>query len=290
MKVVIDQVAAEVSQLSGEKLEYLVGTMIELPRAALRAGEIAEIGRVLQLRHQRPDADDVRPQPRRFGVVPGEVPAARHPRARSLRLARHRGRGRADRDRLRARPQGAARTSSSASAASMAAIRPRCSSATRPASTTSPARPTACRSRGSPPRRPRWAARSRRNAPFPPWGGGRGAGGGPPAPARGRGPGRGPRGRGGGGRGPPRGLLGGPPGAGRGPSFRAARGRGGGGGGGGGGVGVLSFLPPGGGGAVWWWGARVPCRPRRGGVCVRSLGGAATGWAGSPIRRLPPWC
>src|SRR4029079_5858785 len=32
-KEVVDQVAAEVSQLSGEKLEYLVGTMIELPRA-----------------------------------------------------------------------------------------------------------------------------------------------------------------------------------------------------------------------------------------------------------------
>jgi pyruvate,orthophosphate dikinase len=42
MKVVIDQVAGEVSQLSGQKLEYLIGTMIELPRAALRAGEIAE--------------------------------------------------------------------------------------------------------------------------------------------------------------------------------------------------------------------------------------------------------
>jgi pyruvate, orthophosphate dikinase len=42
MKVVIDQVASEVSQLSGEKLEYLTGTMIELPRAALRAGDIAE--------------------------------------------------------------------------------------------------------------------------------------------------------------------------------------------------------------------------------------------------------
>ena len=42
MKAVVDQVAAEVSQLSGEKLDYLVGTMIELPRAALRAGDIAE--------------------------------------------------------------------------------------------------------------------------------------------------------------------------------------------------------------------------------------------------------
>jgi len=42
MKVVIDQVAEEVSSSSGQRLEYLVGTMIELPRAALRAGDIAE--------------------------------------------------------------------------------------------------------------------------------------------------------------------------------------------------------------------------------------------------------
>jgi pyruvate,orthophosphate dikinase len=42
MKVVIDQVAEEVSTTSGQRLEYLVGTMIELPRAALRAGDIAE--------------------------------------------------------------------------------------------------------------------------------------------------------------------------------------------------------------------------------------------------------
>ena len=42
MKAVVDQVAEEVGQVSGEKLEYLVGTMIELPRAALRAGDIAE--------------------------------------------------------------------------------------------------------------------------------------------------------------------------------------------------------------------------------------------------------
>jgi len=42
MKEVVDRVAREVSQLSGQKLDYKVGTMIELPRAALRAGEIAE--------------------------------------------------------------------------------------------------------------------------------------------------------------------------------------------------------------------------------------------------------
>ena len=42
LKAVIDRVAAEVSRATGKKLRYLVGTMIELPRAALCAGEIAE--------------------------------------------------------------------------------------------------------------------------------------------------------------------------------------------------------------------------------------------------------
>ncbi len=42
LKAVIDRVAVEVSRAAGKKLRYLVGTMIELPRAALRAGEIAE--------------------------------------------------------------------------------------------------------------------------------------------------------------------------------------------------------------------------------------------------------
>ena len=42
MKEVIDKVAAEVGKLAGMTLDYKVGTMIELPRAALRAGEIAE--------------------------------------------------------------------------------------------------------------------------------------------------------------------------------------------------------------------------------------------------------
>lgn len=42
LKAAIVKVAAEVEDEKGAKLEYLVGTMIELPRAALRAGEIAE--------------------------------------------------------------------------------------------------------------------------------------------------------------------------------------------------------------------------------------------------------
>jgi pyruvate,orthophosphate dikinase len=38
----VDAVAAEVGRERGGELHYLVGTMIELPRAALRAGEIAQ--------------------------------------------------------------------------------------------------------------------------------------------------------------------------------------------------------------------------------------------------------
>jgi len=42
LKSLIDRVAGEVAKKTGRKLPYSVGTMIELPRAALRAGEIAE--------------------------------------------------------------------------------------------------------------------------------------------------------------------------------------------------------------------------------------------------------
>jgi pyruvate,orthophosphate dikinase len=44
LKAVVDRVATEVFADTGTTLEYLVGTMIELPRAALMAGEIAEVG------------------------------------------------------------------------------------------------------------------------------------------------------------------------------------------------------------------------------------------------------
>jgi pyruvate, orthophosphate dikinase len=44
MKDVIDRTAQAVFAERGKRIEYLVGTMIELPRAALRAGEIAEVG------------------------------------------------------------------------------------------------------------------------------------------------------------------------------------------------------------------------------------------------------
>ena len=44
MKTVVDAAAQAVFAERGRTIEYLVGTMIELPRAALRAGEIAEAG------------------------------------------------------------------------------------------------------------------------------------------------------------------------------------------------------------------------------------------------------
>jgi pyruvate,orthophosphate dikinase len=42
LKALVERVAAEVMAATGVQLSYLVGTMIELPRAALRAAEIAE--------------------------------------------------------------------------------------------------------------------------------------------------------------------------------------------------------------------------------------------------------
>ncbi len=42
LKAMVDRVGAAVASETGVKLDYLVGTMIELPRAALRAAEIAE--------------------------------------------------------------------------------------------------------------------------------------------------------------------------------------------------------------------------------------------------------
>jgi len=44
MKAVIDKAAEAVFAEKGRRIDYLVGTMIELPRAALKAGEIAEVG------------------------------------------------------------------------------------------------------------------------------------------------------------------------------------------------------------------------------------------------------
>ena len=133
-------------------------------RAAARradGGRDRADGGVLLLRHQRPDADDLRHQPRRRRELPRALYGARHPPRRSVRVDRPRGRRRACADRRRARAQDARASSRSASAASTAAIRPRSPSATRSGSTTCRARRSACRSRGSPPRRRRSGRTSR---------------------------------------------------------------------------------------------------------------------------------
>jgi len=44
LKALVDKTAEQVFEEKGVRVEYLVGTMIELPRAALMAGEIAEEG------------------------------------------------------------------------------------------------------------------------------------------------------------------------------------------------------------------------------------------------------
>src|SRR3546814_16685467 len=44
MKTVVVKAAEAVFADTGRTVDYLIGTMIELPRAALKAGEIAEVG------------------------------------------------------------------------------------------------------------------------------------------------------------------------------------------------------------------------------------------------------
>ena len=111
------------------------------PRGAARRGHRSG-GRVLLLRHERPDADDLRLQPRRHRQLPAGVPRRGHPADRPVPVARHRrasasscGIG-TERGR-KASPQ----ASRSASAASTGATPTRSPSATTWGSTTSPARP-----------------------------------------------------------------------------------------------------------------------------------------------------
>ena len=63
VKDVVVQTADRLIAEAGSDMHYKVGTMIEIPRAALTADEIARGGRVLLLRYQRFDADDLRLQP-----------------------------------------------------------------------------------------------------------------------------------------------------------------------------------------------------------------------------------
>ena len=94
VKARIDAMAEAVEEETGVKLDYDVGTMIELPRACLMAGEIAETRGVLLLRHQRSDADHLRHFARRRRELPRHLHRARHPAGRSVRVDRPAGRRR----------------------------------------------------------------------------------------------------------------------------------------------------------------------------------------------------
>jgi pyruvate,orthophosphate dikinase len=73
-KKIVVAVADEVLGKAGLKdLKYMVGTMIEIPRAALTADD-RQGSRVLQLRHQRPDPDHHGPLARRLYEVPEGLP------------------------------------------------------------------------------------------------------------------------------------------------------------------------------------------------------------------------
>ena len=54
------RIAKSVFEARGKSVDYKTGTMIELPRAALLADQAGGDGRVFLVRHQRPDADDLR--------------------------------------------------------------------------------------------------------------------------------------------------------------------------------------------------------------------------------------
>jgi pyruvate,orthophosphate dikinase len=103
LKAVIDRVADEVAKKHGGRIDYMVGTMIELPRRPAGRGDRWD-GGILQLRHQRPDPDHLRHQPRRRRQLPAGLSAGRHPGARPVRDHRRRRRGRTGQDRRRTRP------------------------------------------------------------------------------------------------------------------------------------------------------------------------------------------
>ena len=111
IRELIERTAERVFDEQGRRIDYLVGTMIELPRAALAAALDRRGSELLQLRHQRPYPDRARRQPRRCRPFPRHLCREGHLRPRSVRHPRRRGRRRADHDRggagqgSQARPQ-----------------------------------------------------------------------------------------------------------------------------------------------------------------------------------------
>ncbi len=75
----LERIAAAVQSEKGTKIDYKFGTMIEIPRVRDLLRDRPP-GGVLQLRHERPDPDDLRLQPRRRRAeLPAQVRRRRHP-------------------------------------------------------------------------------------------------------------------------------------------------------------------------------------------------------------------
>ena len=63
---IVRRVAGEVAKETNAKFTYLVGTMIEIPRAALGGRPDRARRRVFQFRHERSHPNDTRNEPGRF--------------------------------------------------------------------------------------------------------------------------------------------------------------------------------------------------------------------------------
>ena len=109
VKARIDAMAQEVMRETGAKIDYQVGTMIELPRAALMAGEIAETAEFFSFGTNDLTQTTFGISRDDAGKLPRHLYGARDPRDRSVRHARSRRRRRTDPDRHRARAQDAQR-------------------------------------------------------------------------------------------------------------------------------------------------------------------------------------
>ena len=106
LKEVIDKAAQDARSQTGVKVDYLVGTMVELPPRGAGGRSHCRDGRILQLRHERSDADDARAVARRCAELHGGLSAERHLRYGPLRHPGYRWRGPARPHRGRTRPGG----------------------------------------------------------------------------------------------------------------------------------------------------------------------------------------
>ena len=108
---IVRRVAAEVFAEQGVEVDYLVGTMIEMPRAALTADKIAEVAEFFSFGTNDLTQMTFGVQPRRRRQVPPAVPRGAGDLAgRPVRDARPGGRRPAGRDGHRARPRARGRT------------------------------------------------------------------------------------------------------------------------------------------------------------------------------------